>query len=288
MLWAQSDAEIADSFSGLGWEDWAVAAAVLVIGLIIARIAGRLTERALGKTGLGEFLSRLLGRLVSGALSIFALVFSLQAVGVSVGPLVGAVGIIGLALAFAFQDILENVIAGVLMLARRPITVGDEIRSNDYMGVVTDMTLRAAEIQTLDGETVYIPNALVWKNPVTNLTKTPSRRTTIEVGVAYGTDLDRAKDVLQSTAAGIEGVLDNPAATAIVVGFGDSSIDFNVRYWHDSASSVAAELRDVMSRAIKQALDAAEIEIPFPQRVIHNAPDPVVDLAADEQTSPSR
>ena len=289
MYLAQSDADIADSFSGLTLQDWLVAAAVLVVGLIIARIAGRLVARGLGKTGLGPFLCTLMGRLVSATLSVFAFVFALQAVGVSVGPLIGAIGIIGLALAFAFQDILENVIAGLLMLARRPIAVGDEVVTNDYMGTVTDMTLRAAEITTLAGETVYIPNAMVWKNPVTNLTVTPTRRSSVAVGVGYDTDLEEAKQVLEAAALAVDGVLSDPAPAALVVNFGGSSIDFDVRYWHDSASAVEWRLRDEVHRAVKRALDTASIEIPFPQRVLHQADGQVVDLTAEETSEePSR
>ncbi|MCP3974795.1 MAG: mechanosensitive ion channel family protein [bacterium] len=223
-----------------------------------------------------------MGRFISGGLSVFAFIFVLQSVGVSVGPLVGAIGIAGLALAFAFQDILGNVIAGLLMLARRPIAVGDEVETNDYLGTVTDMTRRAAEITTLAGETVYVPNALVWKNPVTNLTVTPTRRSSVAVGVGYETDSDHTKQVLEAAAAAVPGVLTEPAPAALAIHFGDSSIDFDVRCWHDSASSVEWRLRDEMHRAVKCALDAAEIGIPFPQRVIHQLPNAVVDLAAGE------
>jgi small-conductance mechanosensitive channel len=256
-----------------------VAAVVLVVGILIARVVGKLVTRALSKTGLGTFLCVLLGRFVGGVLSVFALIFALQAVGVSVGPLIGAIGIIGLALAFAFQDILENVIAGLLMLARRPIAVGDEVVTNGYMGTVTDMTLRAAEVTTLAGETVYVPNAMVWKSPVTNLTVTPTRRSSVEVGVSYDTDLDRAKRVLEAAAAGVDGVLADPAPAALTVAFGGSSIDFDVRYWHDSKSAVEWRLRDEVHRAIKRALDDAGIEIPFPQQVVHHRPGTVIDLS---------
>ncbi len=116
---------------------------------------------------------------------------------------------------------------------------------------------------------MFIPNALVWKNPLKNITTTPERRTTIDVGVAYGTDLDRAKGVLERAVAAVEDVHTEPAPTAQVFAFGASSIDFAVRYWHDAPTSTLWKLRDEVARAIKRALDEAGIEIPFPQRVVH-------------------
>ena len=127
MLLAQSDEELLGQFSGLGWEDWAIAAGTFVVGLIIARIIGSFVKRAVDKTPASEFVGVVLSRIVVGIIGFLGFYFALQSLGVPLGPLVGALGIAGLALAFAFQDILENVIAGLLMLMRRPIGIGDEV-----------------------------------------------------------------------------------------------------------------------------------------------------------------
>lgn len=269
MVLAQSDEEIVQQFSGLTWVDWVTAAAILVVGFLVARTVGRLVTRTVGRTPASEFAGVILGRLVAGVLGTVAVVYALNAVDVSVGPLIGALGIAGLALAFAFQDILENVIAGLLMVLRRPITIGDEVMTNDYTGHVRDINLRSLEVVTLDGETVYIPNALVWKNPIVNFTAKEDRRSSLVVGVAYDTDLDRAKTVLERSIRGVEGVIEGRPVTAQVYEFGDSSVNFMMRYWHDPHTSAQWQLWDEVSRAVKRGLDAEGIEIPFPQRVLH-------------------
>ena len=194
--------------------------------------------------------------------------FALTVLRLQVGPLIGALGLAGLAIAFAFQDILENFIAGLLMLMRRPIKVGDEMESSGYKGDVNDMTLRAVALDTFDGDRVYIPNSMVWKNPLVNFTETPLRRTTLVVGVAYRTDLDRAQQVLQEAIDNVPGVVIPPPATVEFVEFNNSSIDFYVRYWHASDRPSLWAVRDRAGRAMKRALDAAGIEIPFPQRTL--------------------
>jgi small-conductance mechanosensitive channel len=269
MLLAQSDEELLGQFSGLGWEDWAIAAGTFVVGLIIARVIGSFVKRAVDKTPASDFVGVVLSRLTVGIVGFLGFYFALQSLGVPLGPLVGALGIAGLALAFAFQDILENVIAGLLMLMRRPIGIGDEIATSDFEGVVQDVTLRAVELTTLDGKTVFIPNAMVWKNPVVNITMTPERRTTLEVGVAYDSDLDRVKRLLEETVPQVDGVLAEPPAKALVYQFGASSVDFAIRYWHRSDTATMWRVRDEVARSVKAAFDEAGIEIPFPQRVVH-------------------
>ena len=269
MLLAQSDEELLGQFSGLGWEDWAIAAGTFIIGLIIARIVGRLIKRAVDKTPASEFVGVVLSRIAVGIIGFIGFYFALQSLGVPLGPLVGALGIAGLALAFAFQDILENVIAGLLMLLRRPIGIGDEVATNDYEGVVKDITLRAIELTTLDGKTVFIPNSMVWKNPVVNITMTPERRTTLEVGVSYDSNLDEVKELLERTVPEVQGVQAEPAPRAMVYQFGASSIDFAINYWHESDTATTWIVRDAVARREKTAFDTAGVEIPFPQRVVH-------------------
>jgi small-conductance mechanosensitive channel len=268
---AQEDIVLPD-LERLTWHDWALSAGIFVGSLIVARIAGRTVRNLVARSPASEFVSLILSRLAKFVVVFLGFYFALQALGVPLGPLLGAMGIIGLALAFAFQDILENVVAGLLMLLKRPVAIGDEVETNGYLGKVTDITMRALELTSLDGETVFIPNAMVWKSPLINITMTPDRRTTIEVGVAYDTDLDRAKQVLEEAVAGVAGVEADPRPTAEVFQFGSSSIDFAVRYWHEASAATVWRLRDEVARATKRALDTAGIEIPFPQRVLHWAP----------------
>ncbi|MYA38341.1 MAG: mechanosensitive ion channel family protein [Acidimicrobiia bacterium] len=252
----------------VGWYEWILAFLVVMVALIGGRLIRRALSRGLAKTAVPLFAAIVLGKTVVYLAVVVGLYFALTILRLQVGPLIGALGLAGLALAFAFQDILENFIAGLLMLMRRPIKVGDEMESSGYKGDVNDMTLRAVAIDTFDGDRVYIPNSMVWKNPLVNFTETPLRRTTLVVGVAYRTDLDFAQQVLQEAIDNVEGVVIPPAATVEFVEFNNSSIDFYVRYWHASDRPTLWAVRDRAGRAMKKALDAAGIEIPFPQRTL--------------------
>lgn len=275
MLLAQEEAEeVVETLSRLTLTDWLIAGGTIVGAIILARVVAALMRRLLSRTPASEHGARLVARFTAYLVVVFGFVYALNSINVPIAPLLGALGLVGIALAFAFQDILENLIAGFGIQIRRPLRPGDEIMTNDFEGVVRDITLRTTQITTFDGETVYLPNALVWKNPIVNETDRPTRRTTLTVGVAYDTDLDRAKAVLEDATRSIPGVLETPATTARVLEFGDSSIDFVVHFWHRPQMAEVWRVRDEVARGIKRALDEAGIVIPFPQRVLHHRPSP--------------
>lgn len=266
MVYAQEEAEEAlESLSRLTPMDWLIAGGIILGGVILARLVSALLGRLLSRISTSTHASRLVARFGAYLIVVFAFVYALNSVNVPIAPLLGALGLIGIALAFAFQDILENFIAGLGMQLRRPMRPGDEVMTNDYEGVVRDITLRTVQMTTFDGETVYLPNAMVWKNPIVN----PTDRPTLMVDVAY-TTLDLAKSVLESATAAVEGVMAEPAPTARVLEFGESSIDFAVHFWHRPQMAQVWQVRDEVARSVKRHLDAAGIEIPFPQRVLHH------------------
>ncbi|MBT8207805.1 MAG: mechanosensitive ion channel family protein, partial [Acidimicrobiia bacterium] len=234
---------VTDELSGLSLSDWVWAGSIILASFLIAFIFRKLLARAWSDPD-SSYATHVIARLISYVIVVFGLVYALGQIGVSVGPLLGALGVVGLALAFAFQDILENFIAGILMVLRRPFTIGDQITTNDYSGTVEDVTLRSMAMRTYAGERVYVPNAMVWKNPIVNHTELGQRRTTIEVGVAYDTDLDEAAAVLRSAASSIDDVSRDHPVEVFVHNFGASSIDFAVRFWHEPQKSVEWATRD--------------------------------------------
>ncbi len=248
---------------------WIRAAVIVAVAIVLARIArvvvGRLLVGGRSDTLFGDLVGRLLGYLILA----FGLVYGLDELGVQVGPILGALGVIGLALAFALQSVLSNFVAGVLLQLRRPFERGDEITSLDYTGRVLSIDSRTMTILTLDGETVRLPNAEVIDAPIVNLTKHGKRRTRVDVGIAYGSDVARASEVARQAAAGVEGVLTEPAATVQAFAFGESSIDLAVRVWHEPSITTEWAVRDQVIKAVAGAFTANEIEIPFPQRVVH-------------------
>jgi small conductance mechanosensitive channel len=246
--------------------------AVLIAALVLAGLTRRLLVRALDRGDSDRHTGRLVGRLVGFVIVVGGLVYALELGGVRVGPMLGALGIGGIALAFAAQDILSNFIAGVLLQVRRPFRVGDEVRSGDHEGWVEDVNLRTVRMRTYDGLTVYLPNAEVLQAPIVNFTKTPTNRTSISVGVAYDADLEAAREVLLGACASIDEVLATPPPEAWVEEFADSSITIAVRYWHDSDVASRWRTRSAVAIAIKRGLDEAGITIPFPQRTVWFGP----------------
>ena len=217
-------------------------------------------------------VGRTLGRFLSVVLIGVGLIYALDTVGVRIGPLVGALGIGGIALAFAAQDMLANLISGVMISIRRPIKHGEQIATGEYEGTVEDINLRTVEIRSYDGNTVLVPNKDVLQNPIVNYTRTPYRRTELVVGVAYDTDLERGRHVLLDACRTVEEVRDQPPPEAWVFEFGDSSINIALRYWHPADIASVWRVRSAVAVAAKQALDQAGMTIPFPQRTLWFGP----------------
>jgi len=248
------------------------AAAVFVTAIVLAVLLRRLLVRALDRGDADRHVGRLTGRFLGVVVVVVGAIYALDVVGVRIGPLLGALGVGGIALAFAAQDILQNLVAGVLLQVRRPFRVGDQIGSADFEGVVDDVNLRTVELTTYDGLTVYLPNAEVLKNPIVNYTRTPYSRTSLTVGVAYDTDLACARNVLLAGCRAAEGVQQQPPPEVWVEEFGESSINLAVRYWHAADIASRWRVRSAVAVALKTALDEAGITIPFPQRTLWFGP----------------
>ncbi|MBT8216690.1 MAG: mechanosensitive ion channel family protein [Acidimicrobiia bacterium] len=266
MFQTQTDDPLAQ-LGGLTAADWIVAGSLLVGAGVLAMLVRRLLSRLMSAQ-LPPFLVRLLSRVAAGLVFGFGLIYALGQVGVSLAPLLGIAGLFGLAFALAFQDVLANFVAGVFLAARRPFDQGDEIVTGDLAGVVEDIQLRALTLRTYDGQRVYVPNSMVWSNPIINRTELGRTRTRLEIGVAYGTQLDLAHDVLLRALGAVEGVLDDPAPQARAHEFGDSSINFALLFWHAAPKAQEWRVRHEVAVGVKAALDEAGITIPFPQRVV--------------------
>lgn len=255
----------------LGLWDYGRAAIILVTAVFLGRAARFVIARVVSRTSTDDFLGHLIGRILSYVIVAFGLVYSLESLSIAVAPILGALGIVGIALAFALQDILENFVAGVILQLRRPFRAGDEIQSEDHEGTVIEVDARTVTIRTPDGETIRLPSANVIKNPIINHTDNGRRRTTLEVSVAYGTNLGHAARVALAVCQSVETVLDTPPPEVFVHTFGDSSIDIAIQFWHPPSIASAWRARDNVARKLAQAFLDNKIEIPFPQRVIHNA-----------------
>ena len=253
---------------GLTAADWIVAAGVLVLGIVLGRIVRAVAERVVenndGEHAAAAFVGRFLGYL----LVLAGFVYALSILEVRLAPVLGAIGIGGLAIAFAAQAILANVFAAVVLQTRRPFRRGDQIETNGHEGVVEEVNFRTVVLRTYDGERVLVPCAEVLDNPIVNFTANRHRRTTLEVGVSYDADLEEVQRLLVDAAASADGVRDRPAPEAWVETFGESSIDFAVRFWHAPDIATMWRVRSGVAMAVKSSLDRAGVEIPFPHRTL--------------------
>ena len=189
--------------------------------------------------------------------------------GLRLGDIIATLGLGSVAIGFAFQDIFKNFLSGILILIQRPFRIDDQIIIGDYEGTVIQIDIRATEILTYGGEKILIPNSEVFTSAIRVRTAFEHRRTDLAVGVDYNTSLPEAKSILQKTIESVEGVLDSKPPEIDLVGFGDSSIDFVVRYWTNPRQPKVRQAQTRAILAIKKALDAADIGIPYPIRTLY-------------------
>lgn len=258
---------------GLMWSDWLQAGTVFAAGIVLAGIVHRVVLRTLARRAEGG--GQLIGRLAALAIASIGFVYALSSIGVEVGLLVGALGIGGIALAFAFQDILENFVAGVILQVKRPFRPGNIIEAGEgrHLGIVREIDSRSVILDMFSGERVILPAAEVLKSPIINWTARPRRRVAVPIGIHYRDDPQRAIDAIEPRLRAIDEVLPDPAPRVLLSSLGESSVDLTAYVWHEAYGDIFWIQHRIVQEA-KAALDDAGIEIPFPQRVLTFAPDP--------------
>ncbi len=244
-------------------------AALLFIGFplvwILSRLAGKFARLRLG-VHLGVFFRK--GVFYIGVVFIF--IHIMMEFGFNPAALLGAAGILSVAVGFASQASLSNVISGIFLYWEQPFTVGDVIKVGDTMGFVLSIDLMSVKLRQFDNQFVRIPNETMIKAQVTNITKFPIRRMDIDVGVAYASDVEKVIRVLKGVADENPFSLDEPSPLVVFKGFGDSSLNFLLGAW--CVKTQFLDLKNSLTRDVKQAFDREGIEIPFPQRVVHINP----------------
>ncbi|OWK28539.1 mechanosensitive ion channel family protein [Sphingomonas mucosissima] len=247
-----------------------IAIIVIAATFILARFARHFAERLLGRTELRGTLVNLFETLISVLIWLIGLLISASIVfpGVTPANILAVLGLGSVAVGFAFKDIFENFLAGVLIMLRKQMRIGDVIECEDLEGRVEMISLRDTHLRHLTGELVIVPNAFLFKNPVTVITQRAIRRHSVEVGIAYDVDLDAARQVIADAVKDCSTVRADQKVEVFAKEFADSSITFLVRWWAGSKPVDAHASRDEVVRGIKRALDAAGIEIPFPYRTL--------------------
>ena len=249
----------------------AVALIVILLTAGLSKLTRSITRRGFKRTKLRKSLKELFTLLIS--IFVWVLGIMIAAVimfpGLTPASMLAGLGIGSVAIGFAFKDVFENFLAGIIILFRREMRIGDYIECEDIEGQVDHIAIRESHIRQTDGQLVIVPNSILFKNPVTVRTSLEKRRVTVICGVAYDVDLAEARSVIQKAVEACDTVeQDEKPIQVFAKEFGDSSINFEVTWWTGSKPVNVRSSRDQVISSIKRALDAANIEIPFPYRTL--------------------
>lgn len=216
------------------------------------------------------FLQGLIRRSVQAAVVLAGIILALDLLDATalVGALVGTAGLAGLAVGFAFKDIVENYLAGTLLAFRQPFAKNDHVRVESFEGKVVRLTPRETILMSLEGNHIRLPNALIFRSPMVNFTRNPLRRFEFEVGLGTSDDLARARRVAVEVLATMDGVLNDPPPQALIAGFGDSTIAMKVLAWVDQRDADWLRARSEAIRVVKTALEEAGISLPSPELLV--------------------
>jgi small-conductance mechanosensitive channel len=249
--------------------DFVWALAVVLLSILLARLTRRFLRSVLQRfPDLSPEASLLVARAAGWVVILLGVVYALVILHVDMGPALMVIIIIGVVVFFAGQTVMQNFAAGLVLQGSPMFSVGDQIVTAAGKGIVKEVTGRTVRIETMDGEGVFIPNKVLIAEPVTNLTELGARRTTFEIGVRYGSDVDLAGRVLEEAAASCETTHADPAPEALIAEMGDHAIEFILWFWHDPGILEAQRAKDQVGRAITHAFAEHDLVIAFPQRTL--------------------
>lgn len=247
-----------------------LALAAATIAYLLARWLRGVVRRLAHRSDEHANVSILLGKLAFWVVLTVGLLIALMIVVPSfeVSSLMTALGLSSVAIGFAFKDIFQNFLAGILILVTNPFRVGDQISVGDLEGTVEAIQTRATFLRTYDGRRVVIPNSQLYNDQVTVNTAFDCRRSQYDVGIGYGDSAQRAAELMTKAAASVDGVLADPPPETLMVALADSTVNMRLRWWTDSARGEVLDVQDRVLRAVQQALTADGIDMPFPTQVV--------------------
>jgi len=244
---------------------------IVAAGVWVSRMAGKLSLRAARNAKLGESLARFLGQVARYAILATAGMAALREVGVDVMGLLALFSAAALAVGLALQGSLAHFASGVMLMIFRPFDIDDVVSAGGHTGLVAEVGLFATTLVTPDNHTIIVPNGAVAGGSIVNYTRRGRVRGAVNVGVAYGSDVDQVTEILTKAAASVEAVMDDPGVGIGFVELGGSSIDFTVFYHCDAAPTVSVPTNGAVRQAVYDALNEAGIDIPYQTVVIQKA-----------------
>jgi small conductance mechanosensitive channel len=238
---------------------------ILIVGWILAGwISGVVRRRVEKSTHLDKTLGHFLGDVVRYAILAFTVIAVLARFGVQTASLIAVFGAMGLAIGLAMQGTLSNVASGVMIMVFRPFKVDDYIDAGGTAGTVMNINLFITELATADNVKIIVPNKELWDRPLTNYSVYGTRRLDVPVGIAYGDDIQAGMDALKEVMAADSRVLRDPEPITFVDSLGDNSVNLSARMWVSRTDYW--QVKWDMTRGMKEAVEAAGLSIPFPQR----------------------
>jgi small conductance mechanosensitive channel len=243
------------------------AIATILIGMLLARIISNSFHKVLTKRKLDSTIVDFVSHMVKYVIVAFVVIAALSRIGVQTTSFIALIGAAGLAVGLALQGSLSNFASGVLIIVLRPFKAGEYIEAAGIAGSVESVQIFATTLVTVDNKFVVVPNSAILGGNIVNYSRKATRRIDLTIGVSYNANLQQTKAVLEKVVTANALVLKDPGVQVAVAELGDSSVNFVVRPWVNSADywNVRFELME----AIKDALDAESIEIPFPQMDVH-------------------
>jgi small-conductance mechanosensitive channel len=241
-----------------------VALITFAASLLLSGVAARWTRRTARVKIQDPETLRLLSRLVRWAVIILGTVMALDQVNFDVTSFVAGLGIAGITIGFALQDIARNFVAGILLLVRQPVNIGDSVKVAGHSGTVLDITTRDMVLKSWDGEMVILPNIDVFASPIINYSELPHRRRTVYIGLGYEEDVDRALQVFLEAIRSVEGVLEDPPPTLLAEELGDSALTLAARFWVNQETHGLLDVHSAVVQMIKEVAEKEGIDLPYP------------------------
>ena len=264
-----------------------VAVAIVVVGYLLSRLVRWGLQKFFSKNQTPSF-ARVMSKLAGWTVLTISVLMALTAVFPSVKPvdLLAGLGFFSVAVGFAFQDILENTLSGVLLLFRQPFQSGDQIMVQDQSGTVEAITIRETRLKTFDGKLVVIPNRDVYKSAIIVQTHYDQRRRSFMVGAAYENDAAEACEIVVQTLRSVDGVAQDPPPEALISQLGVSTVDIEARFWADPRQHEARVLTDRAIKAVKVAFEDAGIEMPADIIALQATPSFRAAIQGDSDVTP--
>jgi small-conductance mechanosensitive channel len=248
--------------------DLIAALITFVVSMLLSGVAYRWVRRSWKKRLEDPETLRLIARIARWSIIVLGTIVALDQVNFDVTGFLAGLGIAGVTIGFALQDISRNFVAGILLLVRQPFDIGDAVKVAGYSGTVLDITTRDTVFKTWDGEMVIMPNIDVFTNPITNYSELPYRRRTVMIGLGYGADIDRAKALFLETMERVDGVADEPPPEVLVEEMGSSALTIAARFWVNQTTHGLFDVHSDVVQAITEAAEEAKIDLPYPIQTV--------------------